>query len=107
MSAVVMSKDFLRHYRGRGDDFDAFWRKFLVAGELQGWDTEAKKLKNLPLYLDGEAFLVWDELSTDEKKSQAAVKGRLQEAFSITPAQAYHQFINRTLLVGESVDAYG
>ena len=63
----------VRTYRGSQDDLDLFWRKFLVAAELQKWDSDEKKMANLPLFLEGDAFLVWDELSSDEKKDMEVV----------------------------------
>ena len=97
---------FVRPYRGSADDFDLFWRKFMVAANLQKWDTDEKRLANLPLFLEGDAFLVWDELSDDDKKSAAVVKQTLQDAFTLSPGQAYREFVSRTLGATESVDAY-
>ena len=80
--------------------------KILVAGTLQKWDTDAKLLANLPLFLEDEAFLVWDELSDDDKKDRAKVYAAMQAAFSLSPAEAYERFTARTLRMDESVDSY-
>ena len=73
---------------------------------LQKWDTNAKLLANLPLFLEDETFLVWDELSDDDKKDRAKVYAAMQAAFSLSPAEAYERFMARTLRMVESVDAY-
>ena len=96
----------VRTYRGSQDDLDLFWRKFLVAAELQKWDSDEKKMANLPLFLEGDAFLVWDELSSDEKKDMEVVQRKLMEAFTLSSGQAYSDFVNRTLGIGESIDVY-
>ena len=65
-------ENFLRQFCGNGDDFEAFWEKFLVLARLQKWDTDEKKMMNhLPLFLDGDAFLVFRNLSDDDKKDAA------------------------------------
>ena len=104
--ASSRSDVFLRPYRGAKDDLDQFWRKFEVTATLQKWTDDTKKMENLPLFLESEAFLVWDELSDEDKKKPAEVKAALQSAFSLSPAQAYQKFVSRTLHAGESVDAY-
>ncbi|XP_065189499.1 uncharacterized protein LOC135820118 [Sycon ciliatum] len=97
---------YLKQYRGARDDFDVFWRKFMVAAQLQQWTTEEKRMAQLPLFLDGDAFLVWDELSDEDKKKENSVKQRLRDAFTLSTGQAYGQFVTRTLGRSESVDAY-
>ena len=42
----------------------------MVAAQLQQWTTEETRMANLPLFLDGDAFLVWDELSDAKKKKR-------------------------------------
>ena len=79
--------NFLRQFRGNGDDFEAFWEKFLVLARLQKWDTDEKKMNHLPLFLDGDAFLVFRKLSDDDKDA-AVVKGKLQQAFAVSKSQA-------------------
>ena len=89
-----------------GPTFESFWKKILVAGTLQKWDTNANVLANLPLFLEVEAFLVWDEFSDDDKKDRAKVYAAMQAAFSLSPAEAYERFMARTLQMDESVDSY-
>ena len=97
---------FLRPFGGQNDDLDAFWAKFGVTVTLQKWDDDATKMANLPLFLEGEAFTVWNELSSSDKKDLKKVKEALKAAFGMTPAQAYRAFVSRSLRGGESVDNY-
>ena len=89
--------NFLKPFRGQQDDLEAFWAKFEVTAKLQKWDTDAVKMANFPLFLAGEAFMVWSELSDADKKDPEKVKAALSAAFSLTPAQAYSVFVSRTL----------
>ena len=63
-------------------------------------------MAKLPLLLDGAAYTVVDQLSADDKKDPAKVKEALETAFSSSPAEAYHLFVARRLLLDEPVDAY-
>ena len=88
---MAMRMDVFVHLLRGGNtglSFDAFWKKILVAVALQNWDTDAKLLANLPLFLEDEAFFVWDELSDDDKKDRAKVYAAMQAAFSLSPAEA-------------------
>ena len=71
----VKLDSFLKPFRGRGDNFQTFWSKFIVLAEANGWDTDAK-------LLDGAAYTVVDQLSTDDKKDPEKVKDALETAFS-------------------------
>lgn len=98
---------YLRPFRGKeGEAFDSFWEKFEVLANLQKWDTDAKKMANFPLFLDGDAFLVFTKLSDNQKKDCGEVKKALQSAFAVSRAQAYSLFVKRSLRSAESVDAY-
>ena len=98
--------NFLRVFRGNGDDWEQFFEKFLVLASIQGWDTETKRMKSLPLFLDGDAFLVYSRLSATDRKVQGTVVSKMHESFCITKAQAYKCFTQRQLKVDEAVDAY-
>ena len=58
---------YVRPYRGGHDDLDSFWAKFQVVAVLQKWDTGEKRMANRPLFLDGEAFTVYNEMSETDK----------------------------------------
>ena len=98
--------NFLKPFCGQQDDLEAFWAKFEVTAKLQKWDTGAVKMANFPLFLAGEAFTVWSELSDADMKDPEKVKAALSAAFSLTPAQACSALVSRTLGGGESVDGY-
>ena len=97
---------FLKPFRGRDDNFQTFWSKFLVLAEANGWDTDDKKMSKLPLLLDGAAYTVVDQLPSADKKKPDKVKAALETAFSPSPAEAYHLFVARRLLLDEPVDSY-
>ena len=63
-------------------------------------------MAHLPLLLDGSAFLVFDQLSAEDRKKTAAVKAALEAAFAPSPAESYHLFVGRQLALDEPVDAY-
>ena len=63
-------------------------------------------MASIPLFLEGKTFLVWDELSNDEKKDAGRVKSALEAVFSLTHVQAYKCFTKRNLRMDESVDSY-
>ena len=97
---------FIHPYRGKRDDLEAFWSKFMVTAALQTWGTGTKQMDNLMLFLDGEAYTVWDEMPTADRKDPDKVKAQLKAAFGVTPADAYSKFTSRTLSEEESVDNY-
>ena len=97
--------NFLRPFRGKGDDFPTFWEKFGVLTTVSKWDSEEDQMNHLPLFLDGDAFLVFSQMSEEDKKKPDAMKARLQEAFAVSKLQAYPLFTSRTLRVDESPDA--
>ena len=97
---------YVRPYRGGQDDLDSFWAKFQVVAVLQKWDTGEKRMANLPLFLDGEAFTVYNEMSASDRKDPDKVKGKFQQAFGMTVAQAYSRFTKRLMRADESIDNY-
>ena len=105
---VTMSgvESFLRPFRGRGDDLSAFWSKFTVLSSARGWNTDEKRMSHLPLFLDGAAFVLYDQLSNEDKRDPAIVKKTLQDAFASSPGEAYHLFGQRHLALDEPVDAF-
>ena len=72
---VTMSgvESFLRPFRGRGDDLSAFWSKFTVLSSARGWNTDEKRMSHLPLFLDGAAFVLYDQLSNEDKRDPAII----------------------------------
>ena len=104
--ASLKVDNFVRAYRGKGDDWEHFWGKFSVLAKIQGWDTAEKRMKNFPLFLDGDAFLVFTRMPADDQKDEEKVNEKMKMSFSLTKAQAYRAFTTRTLREDESTDAY-
>ena len=99
--------NYLKPFRGRdGDDFNTWWEKFLALATISGWDTDDKKTKHLPLFLDADAFLVFSKMEDGDKKKMDEVQKKLSAAFAVTAADAYRSFVNRKLKIDESIDAY-
>ena len=97
---------FMRPFRGRGDDWDMFWTKYGVLASASGWNTTAKKMDRLPLFLEGEAFLVFSKMSELDKRDADRVTFVMRKSFSVTASEAYRMFTHRKLLMDESPDAY-
>ena len=100
---------YLKPFRGSGDNFEAFWQKFLILARLQKWEADdgsSNKLDFLPMLLAGDAFHVWNQLSDADKKDLAKTKDKLTSAFCVTKAQAYQLFRGCVLPRGESIEAY-
>ena len=104
--ASMKVDNFLRPFRGRQDDFHAFWEKFLVLAKIQRWDDDVAQMLHLPLFLDGDAFLVFSKLADSDQQVAETVRQKLVEAFSVTPSAAYRLFVSRRLKADESPDAY-
>lgn len=90
--------------------------KFDGTGELDTWlaklklGAELKEVndigKILPLFLEGRAFHVYQQLSEDDKKKEVAIVNALRQSFGLTPCAAYAQFTARVLSNDESLDDY-
>ena len=93
---------FMRPFRGRGDDWDMFWTKYGVLASASGWNTTAKKMDRLPLFLEGEAFLVFSKMSELDKRDADRVTFVMRKSFSVTASEAYRMFTLRKLLMDES-----
>lgn len=101
-------ESFVRSFWGDGaDDWKSFRQKFKVLAEIQGWDTEEKRMRHFPLFLEWDAFLVFTKiLLSEDKKDKDKVKTKMNSLFSLTKAQAYGSFTNRRLKQDESPDAF-
>ena len=90
---------------GAGDMSDILkWlEKLILICELRGISDIAPVI---PLRLGGDAFEVYAQLPTDDKKNVAKVKEALTKAFSIDCYSAYERFSSRRLKPGETVDAF-
>ncbi|XP_065196213.1 uncharacterized protein LOC135827687 [Sycon ciliatum] len=91
---------------GRGEDLEVFLTKFQLTAGHHGWTNKAQRAAQLPMFLEGQAFVVWNQLRDRDKKDDKTIASALRSAFGLTPAQAYSQFVKRILRVDESVDVY-
>ena len=102
----LKADNFLRPFTGKDDSWELFYNKFLVLSNVQGWDNEEKRMKNLPLFLDKDAFLVFSKMPTADQVKENKVKEKMVSSFSMTPAQGYQSFVRRRMKADESPDAY-
>ena len=90
--------------------------RFNGDGDVSVWLKQAHlaksllKLKDLavviPLFLDGPAFAVYDQLKEEEKRDADKIELALRTAFACDKFLAYNEFRNRQWKNGESVDVY-
>ena len=94
--------DVLNRYSGEGDV--AVWLKQAHLAKF------LLKLKDLavvnPLFLDGPAFAVYDQLREQEKADSTQIEAALRTAFASDKFMAYDGFRNRLWRSGETVDVY-
>jgi hypothetical protein len=85
------------------------------AGDVCGWirkvklvaSMEDKKLEGLlALNLHGDAFAVYEQMSTADQKDAKAIEDRLIEAFSLDEYAAYEKLATRRLATEETVDVF-
>ena len=94
--------DMIPQYDGTGD-FAEWVKKLELVAKLQG----VCELENfLPLFLVGEAFLVYDALSSKDQGDYVRLRSQLCRAFSSDMFSAYDKLLGRRYTPGESVDVY-
>lgn len=86
------------------------------SGDFKKWMTRVKAIAKiqkvedlcsfLPLFITGEAFDVYQELSEETKQDSELIEEALENAFCPNQFQAYEELRDRTWKEGESVDAY-
>ncbi|QQP49389.1 Putative LOC101234602 [Caligus rogercresseyi] len=90
--------------------------KFNGHGDVGDWIDQVDIAKDLlglidlsrviPLFLEGDAFAVFKQLSEEEKKSEALIKKALKRAFSKSKFEAFAQLCTKKWEPGVSVDVY-
>ena len=95
--------DVVRRYCGDEDVVAWLDRLELVCG-LQ--KTNGDMAVIIPLFLEGPAYDVYAQMSEDERKDEAKLKAALKVAFGLSPSLAYAKFKARSLMEGESPDAF-
>ena len=94
--------DFIKPFDGFRDV--STWLKKV---ELVAKIKNIKDVKALiPLYLDGTAFAVYEQLSDEEKDDAEKIKEALTEAFGQSKFSAYDSFRQRSWVPGEAVDVF-
>ena len=82
-----------------------FWSsKFLVLAQVSGWDIDNKKMARLPLFLEGDAFLVFSRMPTADQKDKEKVPALMK--FSVSRREAFQCFTQRKLRLDESINAF-
>jgi hypothetical protein len=96
--------DIIRPFDGDGAmDISVWLRKVKMVATLKNI-TELHKF--LPLYLDGSAFAVFDQLSETDKESADIIEKTLLSAFAQDQFGAYDSFRQRSWVPGEVVDVF-
>ena len=96
------ANDLIRCFDGSGDI--ATWLRKV---ELVARIKEINDVSTLiPLYLEGPAFSVYDQLDDAKKKDEEAIRKALLEAFGMNKFAAYDAFRNRSWSPGEAVDSF-
>ncbi len=95
-------KYMIKEFNGQGDVSTWIKKVKLVATTKKITDLASV----LPLYLDGPAFAVFDQMKEEKKKDAQEIERVLLDAFGMNAFQAYDNFRQRTLMCGEPVDVY-
>ena len=60
----------------------------------------------IPLFLDGFAFAIYDQLSAEDKKSSDRIEAALKTAIAVDKFNAYEEIRTRMWKPGETVDVF-
>ena len=101
-----MSRDDLRYtiapYDGSGD-VNLWFKKVRLVARL-------RKIRDLadfvPLYLDGQAFSVYDEMNEGDKADVDKIEDTLRAAFEVDRYTAFDKLLSRRWIHGEPADTY-
>ena len=98
----IVKTEFVKSFDG-SSDVSSWLKKVELVARLKNITDEATLI---PLYLEGPAFDVYDQMEEKSKRSAEAVKKRLTEAFGQNRFAAYEAFRQRSWSGHESVDAF-
>ena len=65
-----------------------------------------KWMDRLPLFLEGEALLVWSGILQSDQLDKDVVQVPLSSSFLVTSAAAYRNFVTRHVRPDEAVEAF-
>ena len=96
-SVRVSLGDLLTKYssRAQSGDFSAWLKRLELVAKLKGLEDDLVSV--LPLFLEGDAFAVYDQLEESVKVDYEKVKAALTDDFSEDFYAAYESFVGRKL----------
>ena len=96
-SVRVSLGDLLTKYssRAQSGDFSAWLKRLELVAKLKGLEDDLVSV--LPLFLEGDAFAVYDQLEGSVKVDYEKVKAALTDDFSEDFYAAYESFVGRKL----------
>lgn len=94
--------EYIRPFDGSGD-VGTWIKKVELICRIKKVDDEAAFI---PLYLEGTAFTVYDQMDKRLQDDAYAIKKLLREAFGQNKYSAFDSFRQRSWRPGESVDAF-
>lgn len=102
MSAREDLRNTVSPFDGSGD-VSVWMRKVKLVAKI-------KKIKELadfiPLYLDGQAFCVYDEMSDGDKEDGTKIEAALRAAFEVDRYTAFERLQKRRWVPGEPADVF-
>ena len=95
--------EMIKAFDGSSGDVACWLKKVKLVVKLK----KAGDLANfIPLYLEGSAFEVYDQMDEDDKGDAAKIEETLLNAFAQSSFGAYETFRQRSWMVGEAVDVF-
>ncbi|QQP56627.1 Uncharacterized protein FKW44_001351, partial [Caligus rogercresseyi] len=88
---------------GGSGDVSVWIKQVDIAKDLLGLDDLSRII---PLFLEGNAFAVYDQLSEEGKKDEAVIKQALLNAFSMSKFEAFSELCTKKWEPGVSVDVH-
>ena len=103
-TSSVRLHDVMTRFAGKDNEDVTVWlRQSQLVARLQKIDNMAMVL---PLFLDGAAFAVHEQLSEDRKSKISDIENALFTAFGIHPFRAFEELQHRTRQIGVPVDVF-
>ncbi len=97
-----LQENMVTSYNGDGD-IVIWMKKLKLVAELQKIEDLSTMI---PLYLEGSAFAVYDQMETEKQKSAAEVEAALMEAFEQNAYAAFDNLKVRSWTYPETVDSF-
>ncbi|KAF4700398.1 hypothetical protein FOZ62_004017 [Perkinsus olseni] len=106
MSALKFEQVLKRfHGNSSEESWEQWAKKFSLVASLQNW-SDADQVKYLPLFLEGQAWDVYSQLTPRSTSTKEALFSAMASAFDPSPSEAWKAFQGRKYQQGESVDGY-